>query len=359
MASITLIIFPAVVAAVITYVVTPLCIKLAWKFNIIDDPKKNKHEKVLHTKPIPRAGSIALYMGILISMMLFLPFDKHTVAIEAAITILVVMGVIDDKKNLSPYPRLIIQCIVALLPVAAGIGIAYIANPLTGGIIDLSHPQITFELLGKTRSIWIVADTVAFIWIIYLMNAVNFGAKGVDGQLSGVVAIAAIIIAILSLKFSADVTEWPGTILAAIVGGAFFGFLPWHIYPQKIMPGFGGSTMAAFLLAVLSILTTTKMGTLGLVLAVPIIDTGYVIVRRILSGKSPFWGDRGHFHHRLLDDAGFSKHQVALFYWGVTLLLGCVALIFNSQTKLYTILGVSVAILWAIIWLTKKRKKKT
>jgi UDP-GlcNAc:undecaprenyl-phosphate GlcNAc-1-phosphate transferase len=169
------------------------------------------------------------------------------------------------------------------------------------------------------------------------------------------VAIAAITIAALSLRFSADITQWPVIILASITAGAFLGFLPWHIYPQKIMPGYGGATLAGFLLAVLSILSTTKVGILVVVLGVPLVDTGYTIVRRILAGKSPVWGDRGHLHHRLLD-AGWSKPKVALFYWAITAFLGLIALNLNTPSKFYTIVSVAVFVLGLIVWLTYRPK---
>ena len=187
------------------------------------------------------------------------------------------------------------------------------------------------------------------------MNILNMGAKGVDGQLSGTVAVAAIVIGILSLKFSADIAQWPVIILASITAGSFLGFLPWHIYPQKIMPSFSGSNLAGFMLAILSILSTTKVGTLAVVLGVPIIDTGYTIIRRIASGKSPVWGDRGHLHHKLLDN-GWSKRQVALFYWVVTAVLGVFSLSLNASLKLYTIIGVAFLVGGLLLWLTYRSK---
>jgi UDP-GlcNAc:undecaprenyl-phosphate GlcNAc-1-phosphate transferase len=177
------------------------------------------------------------------------------------------------------------------------------------------------------------------------------GAKGIDGQLTGVVVIASATIAALSLKFSADIAQWPVIILASIMSGAYLGFLPWHVYPQKIMPSYGGATLAGYLLAVLSILSTTKVGTLIIVLGVPLVDTGYVIVRRIISGKSPVWGDRGHLHHKLLD-IGWNKPMVAIFYWTLTLILGIVALYLNTPNKLYTIVGVAIFVGGLILWLT-------
>jgi UDP-GlcNAc:undecaprenyl-phosphate GlcNAc-1-phosphate transferase len=183
------------------------------------------------------------------------------------------------------------------------------------------------------------------------------GAKGVDGQLSGVVILSALTLALLSLKFSADITQWPVIILAGITAGAYLGFLPWHIFPQKIMPGYGGSTLAGYLLAVLSILSTTKVGILIVVLGVPLIDTGYTIVRRIASGKSPVWGDTGHLHHRLLK-MGLSKGQVATLYWGVTGILGVLALNLNTASKIYTMVGITIFIGGLILWLTYRPKKQ-
>lgn len=351
----SLFLFPWITSAVISFLVTPLVIKFADKLGIVDDPKKNSHPKVIHTTPTPRGGGLPIFLALLITTLLFLPIDKHVIGILIGALILVVMGVLDDRYNLNPYLRLGIGFLAAAAPIAGGIGIAFITNPL-GGTINLSSPQITFSLFG-THTIWLFADLFAIFWITFLMNMINMGAKGVDGQLSGVTVIAALIIAILSLKFSADITQWPVIILAAITAGAYLGFLPWHIFPQKIMPGYGGSTLAGYLLAVLSILATAKVGVLLVVLGIPLIDTGYVIINRIKNGKSPVWGDRNHLHHRLLD-AGFSKGQVALFYWIITAALGVIALNLNTRTKIYTMVGVAVAIGGLILWLTEKQKNK-
>ena len=347
-----LFLFPWILAALISFAVTPLVIKFAKKLGIIDYPKKLA--KVIHTVPTPRGGGIPVFAALVICSLIFLPFDKQLIGILSGALILVVMGYLDDKYDLNPYLRLFLGFVAAAAPIAAGIGIAFISNPL-GGIIDLSHPQLVINFFG-THSIWILSDLFALFWITFLMNIVNMGAKGVDGQMSGVTVIAALTIAFLSLRFSADITQWPVIILAAITAGAYMGFLPWHIYPQKIMPGYGGSTLAGYLLAILSILSTTKVGALVVVLGVPLIDTGYTIIRRVLTGKSPVWGDRGHLHHRLLD-AGFSKNQVALFYWAITAVLGFAALNLNTTTKIYTMVGVAVLLGGLIIWLTYRPKK--
>lgn len=321
---------------------------------IIDDPKKNHHPKVIHTVPTPRGGGIPIFIALLVSAIFFLPLDKHIIGILTGALILVVMGVLDDRYNLNPYVRLALGFAAAAAPIAAGIGIAFITNPL-GGVIQLDQPQIVINLFG-THTIWLFSDLFALFWITFLMNVINMGAKGVDGQLSGVTVIAALTIAFMSLKYSADITQWPVIILAAITAGAYLGFLPWHVFPQKIMPGYGGSTLAGYLLGVLSILATAKVGVLLVVLGVPLIDTGYTIIRRVLSGKSPVWGDRGHLHHRLLD-IGLSKGHVAFFYWAVTALLGIAALNLNTASKVYTIIGVAIFLGGLLLWLTRKPKK--
>lgn len=349
-----LVILPGVISILIAFFLTPLVIKFANKIDLIDDPKKSSHPKVIHTYPVPRGGGLAIFVTVFICTLIFLPFDKHLKGILVGASIITLMGILDDKYNLNPYLRLSIQFLAAGIPIIAGIGISFISNPF-GGIIDLSHPRITFTLLGDIKSIWVLSDFFALFWIVLLMNFLNIGAKGVDGQLPGVAVIAATTVALLSLQFSADITQWPVIILAVITAGSFLGFLPWNFYPQKIMPGFSGSNLAGYLLGVLSILSTTKVGTLLVVLGIPLVDSGYTIVRRILAGKSPVWGDRRHLHHRLLD-SGLTKKQVAYFYWLVTAMLGALALNLNTSSKLYTIVGVIILVGGLILWLTHRPK---
>jgi len=329
-----LILLPFLAAAAGAFLAPPLVILIYRRLGWLEDPRKTKHPKVTHTRPVPRGGGVAIFLGVLIACLIFLPLDQHLKAILAAAAIIVITGIFDDRFNLNPYLRLAVGLVAAGLVVASNIGIAFITNPL-GGIIHLDQPQITFELLGKTRSIWLLADIFALFWIAFLMNVVNW-AKGFDGQLPGIVVIAGLTIAILASRFSADVTQWPVTILAAITAGAFLGFLPFNFYPQKIMPGYSGGALAGFLLAVLAILSTTKVGTAVVVLAIPLIDAVYCIIRRLLAGRSPVWGDRGHLHHKILDEWHWGKRRTAVFYWLITALLGGLALSLHSLQKFYT-----------------------
>lgn len=345
------------VSFVLAFLFTPLAIFLANKYGLIDDPRTHKHPKVIHQYPVPRGGGLAIFLAIALTALFFLPADKHLMGILCGALAVTVLGLLDDRFNLNPYIRILTQFAIAAIPIAAGIGIAFITNPLNGGIIDLSHPRLTFSIFGSDKSIWILSDLFALFWIVFMMNMLNMGAKGIDGQLPGVAGIAALVIAALSLRYSADVTQWPVIVLALISAGSFFGFLPWNVYPQKIMPSYSGSTLAGYLLAILSILSTAKVGVVLVALGVPLIDTGYVIIRRLAEKKSPVWGDRGHLHHRLLD-IGWSKRKIAAFYWLITALLGFLALNLNASQKFYTIILVAVVLGGVILWLTYRSKIK-
>jgi UDP-GlcNAc:undecaprenyl-phosphate GlcNAc-1-phosphate transferase len=339
--------FSFTAAALVTPAVIAVYTRLKW----IDDPARGNHPKIVHTRPVPRGGGLVIFLGVVIAALAFLNFDKHVLGILLGALILTITGVVDDVRDLNPYLRLVLLLLAALCVVGSGIGIAYVSNPFAAGsVIDLSHPQLVFNLLGSSHTIWLLADAFALVWIMWNMNIVNW-SKGLDGQMPGFVGIAALVIGLLSLRFSTDPAQLEVTQLALIVSGTFFGFLLWNFYPQKIMAGFGAGSLAGYFLAVLSILSGAKVATALLVLAIPTIDAAYVIARRLLQRKSPVWGDRGHLHHRLLD-LGWGKRKIALFYWATTAILGGLSLQLNSSQKFYTILGLVILFGSLIAWIT-------
>lgn len=340
-----LIFFPLLSAFLIALLVTPLVIFIYRRLGWLEPPHRFKDT---HTYPVPRGGGIPIFLALVLAGVLFLPLDQHLRGILVGATLLTFVGILDDRFNLNPYLRLVACFLAAGAAIASGIGIAFVSNPL-GGIIRLDQPQIHFYLFGEPRSIWLLADFFALIWIVFLTNIVNW-SKGFDGQLPGIVVIASLTVACLALRFSADVTQWPVTILAAITAGAYLGFLPYNFYPQKIMPGYGGGSLAGFLLAILAILSTTKVGTAIVVLGIPFIDAVYSIIRRIAAGRSPVWGDRGHLHHKILDEWRWGKRKAAIFYWAITALLGLLALSLPSLGKFYTMLMLAVIIGGLFLW---------
>lgn len=341
--------WPFVTAFLTVLTVTPLVIRLAYRLRLIDDPRYRPHPAHIHKGIVPRAGGLALLTGIYIPVVLFLPITKPILGILLAGIATVVIGVFDDRRDLSPYLRFLGNIATALLVVGAGLGIPFITNPL-GGVLHLDTLRFTFEFLG-THSVLVLADILAVLWIVWTMNIVGW-SSGVDGQMPGFVAIAAVIMGIHSLKFSAhDLSHTTVATLAFITAGSFLGFLPWNFYPQKIMPGYGGKTLAGLLLATLAILSGTKVGSALLILAIPMLDAAYALLRRLIGGRSPFKADRSHLHHRLLA-LGWGKRRIAIFYWSVSALLGTLALTLSRELKIFTFLAVSVSVGAVLVWLS-------
>lgn len=336
---------PIVVSSFIAWITTPIAIAFAKKFDLIDYPLKNKF-KAIHTHPVPRGGGLAIFLGLLISLWFFLPHDRIIISLAISLSLILIYGLLDDRYNLNPYLRFCLQIVAAAIPVINGVRINFTTNPFTNSVFDFA--------VTNSPLLQLLPYLFSIAWIVFLMNILNMGAKGVDGQLSGVVAISALVITVLSQRYSADIAQWPVTILSLIVAGAYLGVIPWNVYPQKIMPSFSGSNMGGFMLGVLSILSTAKVGTLLVTLGIPIIDTVYVMTQRVWSGKSPVWGDMGHLHHRLLN-IGVSKKHVTYLYWFSTAILGTLALNLNATSKLYTIVGVTFLLGGLAIWLKKLR----
>lgn len=341
---------PFFVSFLLVFISVPAVIKIANYFGLIDDPKKRPHPAHTETRVIPRAGGLAIFLGIFVATVIFVPFAKGVAGIILGILLLTFVGLLDDKKDVPPYIRLGVNVCAALLAVAGGAGVGYITNPIDGSILHFDVWRVSFDLFGQ-HSVLPIADLVAIIWLVWSMNMIGWSA-GVDGQMPGFVVITAVVIGLLSFSQISieNFPAWVGTTLAFITAGAYLGFLPWNFFPQKIMPGYGGKAIAGYMLGVLAILSSVKFGTALLVLAIPAIDSIYVGLSRLSRGQNPTIGGRNHLHHRLLD-AGWSKKQIALFYWGVSGILGVVALNVNSKQKFFAALVVAVILLGTIIWL--------
>ena len=332
---------PTIISFLITVAAIPPTIVFAKRFKLLDNPKVRPHPAHTQERTVPRAGGLPVFLGLLLSILLFTPFERYTVGILAGIFILLLVGLLDDRyQNLSPYLRLIAQFVAAGVAIGSGIGITFITNPL-GGIIHLdATPQIA-----------LLADFVALIWIVWVMNMMNW-SKGVDGQMPGIITISALILGLLSLKLnlSHDPAQVNLAKLSFITAGSAFGLLIFNWHPAKIFPGFSGSTILGFMVAVLAILSGGKLATAGLVLLIPATDFAYTFFRRIFTGKSPVWGDRGHLHHKLLEK-GFSHQQIALFYILGSVILGAAALSLSSTGKLFAAALLGIIILGGILWL--------
>ena len=331
-----LVFLPFVVAMLISLAVTLLTITVYRGLGLIDKSTKQDHPKHIHIKPVPRGGGIPILVAMIFATLMFVKMDSQLAGILLGGMILMIAGVIDDLLDISPYIRLVLGLLAAMIVVMSGTLITFVSNPFGSGVL-----QFDAKLVG---------DMLTVVWIMWGMNFVNMGAKGLDGQLPGVTMIAAIVIGILSFRFAGDITAWPSTYLSFALAGAYGGFLVFNVYPQKIMPGWGGGALAGYFLAVLSILSGAKVATAMIVLGVPLMDVVYVILRRMASGKSPVWGDTNHLHHQLLR-LGWSKRQVAGLYWAMSAILGAIALQLNSQMKIYTMLLIAIAVGGVLLWI--------
>ncbi len=341
-------------AASFAYLLTPPTIFLANRFGLITDSKIRKHPAHTHIGRIPRGGGLPLFLAFIITSFIFISLNKLYIGIIIASTLTIIVGLLDDYYDLSPYFRFGINLLISAIVIGFGLGIPFVSNPF-GGVIHLDTWRITFTIFGGVHSILPLADLIALIWLTWITNMINW-SKGVDGQMPGFVAIAAIILGLVSQRFIAhDVSTTNVLFFAIIVSGVFVGFLPFNFFPQMIMPGYGGGALAGFWLGVLSILSFGKIGTFVLVLAVPMIDALYTIIRRIRKGASPFKADRGHLHHRLME-LGWGKRRIAIFYWLVTAILGSASLFLNGLEKLIAF-GL-VALLLAIFFIVVDKKKE-
>ncbi|HLL60268.1 MAG TPA: MraY family glycosyltransferase [Candidatus Nitrosocosmicus sp.] len=334
------------ISFLIVILVTPLVIKLAHKYKLIDDVKLRKHPANTHKGLIPRGGGVAIFIGIFLTTLLFLPLNKILIGILIGSFLIVIVGLLDDYFDLSPYLRLIMSVAIVLIVILFGLGIPYVSNPF-GGAIRLDTVIFSIDFFGIHR-FYLWANLFAVVWILAIMHFVDFSG-GVDGQLPGFVAISSFILGILAFRFTGHhITAESTAIFAYIIGGSFLGFLYWNFYPQKIMPGYGGKALAGFLLGVLSILSWGKLGTMILVLSIPFVDALYVIMRRLFYKRSPFHGDDGHFHHRLLK-LGWGRRRIAVFYWFVSLLFGVSSLYFYGLQKLMALILVFIVLAFFIL----------
>lgn len=330
------------VSALIAGGIAPLVIAWYTRRGWLDDPSSTPHAKKTHSRPVPRGGGLVVFAGIALVSLLFLNRDSYLFAILVGAGLLAIVGWLDDVFNIHPLIRLGTGLLASLIVVGSGIGITYVSNPFGEGVIHLA-PHI--------------ASLFAIFFILWNMNILNW-SKGVDGQLPGFVSVAAIFIGLLSLRFLDDPTTFNTAHLSFIVAGAYIGLLVWNWYPQKMMPGYGAGSLAGYFLSVLAILSGAKVAATLMVLAIPTADGLFTIARRILAGKSPLWGDRGHLHHKLMDLLGWGRRRIAVFYWVASLFLGIVSLFLGTVGKIIVFCLTLAFVFTFLIWAKRKSIQK-
>ena len=319
--------FAFILALAISFACTPAVRMLAIKIKAVDVPKDNRR---MHKVPIPRMGGLAIFAGFLVSVLFFVPLGTEFRSILIGALILVVLGIIDDIVALKPRTKFAGQIIAALIPALSGVSIHGIVNPFVPG---------QYSTLG------IFSIPLTVIWIVGITNAVNF-IDGLDGLACGVSAIATVTMFIIAVLFG----ETYIALMMAALAGACLGFLPYNMNPAKIFMGDTGSMFLGYILATVSIQGLFKFYAVisfavpFILLGLPIFDTGFAIVRRLLKGQSPLQADRGHVHHRLID-LGFDQKQSVAILYTFSALMGLTAVILarTNESKLI-ILAIAVLV---------------
>jgi UDP-GlcNAc:undecaprenyl-phosphate GlcNAc-1-phosphate transferase len=337
-------------AMAISLIGTPAVRRLALKVGAIDYPGAARK---VHRQATARLGGLAIYLAIILTAAVSLDLNRQFWGLAAGLTLLVVVGAIDDLRGLSPGVKLGGQLLAAGLALAGGIGITTLTNPW-GGVIALDRWRLAVDWAGLRFHIMPVANLVSLIWMVGLINVINF-LDGLDGLAAGVSGIAAAVLLILS----ASTGQPAAAILAAIVVGATLGFLPYNFHPARIFMGDSGSYVLGLTLALLSVYSGAKIATAGLVLGFTILDGLWTVLRRVLRGASPFTADRLHLHH-LLIDIGFSHRQTVVGLYGLSALFGLLALVGGSLAKLVALgllVMTMVLILGTLAYIEKKKRK--
>ena len=324
-----------VLAVVLALVLTPVVRRIVIRYEIVDRPEARR----VNTIPVPRGGGLAVCAAFLLVAGTFLLLNQSRGFVPVPIgfsptevaalllggAVAAGLGAIDDLFDLRARYQLLGQVALACGAVVLGISIDFIANPLGGVPIRFTAGP--------------VAAALTIFWIVGMINSINW-IDGLDGLSTGVAFIAAVTLGIISL--TTDVRQPLIAVLCFALAGALLGFLRWNFNPASIFTGTSGVQFVGYTLAVLAILGTAKVAVALLVLGVPIIDTFWIIVRRIQQGRSPFSPDRTHIHHRLLD-LGLSHRQTVLAIYGICLALAVLSLLLSGVTQLYAFLGIFVA----------------
>lgn len=297
-----------VIALILSFVLTFPIKKLAIRWGIVDFPNQRK----IHTKVTPRFGGIAIFMGSMAGLLYLRPENEHMVAIILGAVIIILTGTLDDRYNIRPSVKLTGQFMAASFLVSSGLIIERVTLPFIG-MVELGF----------------ISVLVTVFWIIGITNAINL-IDGLDGLATGVSTIGLISILIMAFIDAQLIVIYFSVVLI----GANLGFLYHNYYPAKIYMGDTGSNYLGYMIAVISMLGLFKNVTLLsflipiIILAVPIFDTLFAIIRRVRSNKSIMMADNKHVHYQLLR-IGLSHRMSVLIMYAFSALFGALAILFS------------------------------
>jgi UDP-GlcNAc:undecaprenyl-phosphate GlcNAc-1-phosphate transferase len=284
------------VAAAIVLAVTPLLERLAPRIGAVDDPSASDRPRV-HDRPLPRIGGLAIVAGILVPALVFVDPDGPYVGTLVGTALVALLGLVDDIRGVRPRTKMLGVVLIALIPVVG---------------FDVTLERMSLPLVGNV-DFGSAAVPLTILWIAALANLVNL-IDGMDALAAGIVSIAAFSFALLAASFGRLVPA----ALAAMICGATLAFLRHNYHPARIIMGDSGALALGFLLAtvavqgVLKTAATIALVAPLLVVAVPILDTSFVVLKRLKYRRPPWRADQNHFYHRFMR-IGFSERKTAAY----------------------------------------------
>lgn len=361
---------PAIIALVITFVLAGAIDRLArtrrWAMLA-------PRARDIHGEATPRLGGVAIFLGFFVTALFWhairpadfaafgfpfaifgLSIDKQLLGILLGALVLSGVMIIDDIKGLSFGWKLAGQIAAGLIVIAASVNTDFIRLPF-GAMLHLDIWQIPIQIGAATYHIKPLGDLFVLFWLVLLMNAVNF-VDGLDGLATSLGSVATLTIVLLAL--SETVAQPAVALLGFIFLGALCGFLPWNWHKARLFLGDTGAGLIGYILGVLSVISGSKIATLGLVLVIPILDLLYVVICRLLKHQNPFkTADQNHLHHRLIK-LGLSTPQAVLAYTAVAAAIGILAISTSTLGKTYVFLAATVIIAALFTLLTRALSQK-
>ncbi|MBN9655922.1 undecaprenyl/decaprenyl-phosphate alpha-N-acetylglucosaminyl 1-phosphate transferase [Halobacillus litoralis] len=295
---------------IVAVIITPLVKKLAIKIGATDQPNHRKVHKII----MPRLGGLAIYISFALGILFFFPESNYTWPVLIGATVIIITGVLDDLTELSAKLKLFGQLLAAVIVVMGGVQVDFINLPF-GGQLDLGYLSIPITIL----------------WIIAITNAINL-IDGLDGLAAGVSAIALLTISGMAITMGNVFVVFAGLMML----GSTLGFLVYNFYPAKIFMGDTGALFLGFMISVLALLGFKNVTLFSfvipiIILGVPISDTLFAIVRRVIQRKPLSAPDKSHLHHCLIN-LGYSHPEAVLMIYAVSALFSLAAVIFSQAT---------------------------
>ncbi|HEY8584276.1 MAG TPA: MraY family glycosyltransferase [Capillimicrobium sp.] len=287
-----------VTAGAVAAALTPLTARFARAVGAVDRPR----ERGLSLRATPLLGGLAILAGVLVASLIFLEPGKEMRGILAGAITITLIGALDDRFDLHAAVKLAGQVAAAAIPVACGVSVENVTIPFLGAI--------DFGAVGEPLTV---------LGLVAVMNVVNF-SDGIDGLAAGVCAIAAAAFSVIAFDLGRD----SAGVLAAIVAGAAIGFLFWNFHPASVFMGDTGALLLGLLLGCIAVQGSLKTNAILalifplIVLAVPFLDTTFVVLKRMKYRRPVYSADRWHLHHRLAN-LGFSQRRAVLYLYAWTL----------------------------------------